>query len=68
MAKLTTQLSLGPRISARRARELMLEQAQDLIYKAWETSSRKRRIALAEKALTNLFRLRRCVCPAGRRC
>jgi tetratricopeptide (TPR) repeat protein len=52
VAKLTTQLSLGPRISARRARELMLEQAQDLIYKAWETSSRKRRIALAEKALT----------------
>ncbi len=52
MAKLTTQLSLGPRISARRARELMLEQAQDLIYKAWETSSRKQRIALAHKALT----------------
>jgi tetratricopeptide (TPR) repeat protein len=52
MARLTTQSMLGPKISARRARELALEQAQDLIYKAWETSSRKRRIALAEKALT----------------
>jgi hypothetical protein len=39
-------------ISGRRAREHMLEQAQALIYRAWETSSRKRRLALAQQALT----------------
>src|SRR5208283_4065248 len=44
--------TIGFGISARRARELALEQAQDLIYRAWDTSSRKRRIALAERALT----------------
>jgi len=51
MAKLTKR-TIGPGISARRARQLLLAQAQDLIYTAWETANRKRRIALAEKALT----------------
>jgi tetratricopeptide (TPR) repeat protein len=32
-------------------KETPLEQAQDLIYEAWETASRKKRISLANKAL-----------------
>jgi len=51
MAKSATQtLRFG--ISPSRAREHMREKAQDLIYKAWDTANRKRRIALAQRALT----------------
>ncbi len=50
MAKPPKQIA-GFGTSGRRDREHMLEQAQDLIYKAWETPNRKRRIALAERAL-----------------
>jgi len=38
--------------SGRRAREDLLDQAQELIYDAWETADRKRRVALAHKAVS----------------
>ena len=38
--------------SGRRARQDLLDQAQELIYDAWESSDRERRVALAHKAVS----------------
>lgn len=37
--------------SGSRAGRNLLDQAQQLIYKAWETADRERRVALAQKAI-----------------
>lgn len=37
--------------SGPRARRNLLDQAQEIIYRAWETADRKRRVVLAEKAI-----------------